>query len=216
MMTTTGADAAVAAYLERLKDALRELPIERRAEIVGDINDHIAGARAGLPGGGDEAAVRNLLDRLGTPEQIAASAGVPEEAPPGRRSILLEVVALILLNVGGVIVPVVGWFVGVALLWASPKWTRKEKLIGTFVPPGGLSGFLVVGLSATLVYAKLAPGCPVTPGPAGAAPEVEVTCPASAGTPVWQNVLLIVCAVFFAILPFVTTFYLARRLRERR
>ena len=214
MMTTTGADAAVAAYLERLEVALRELPGERRAEIVGDISDHIAGARAELPGGGDEAAVRNLLDRLGTPEQIAASAGVPEQAPARRSTIVLEVAALILLNLGGLIVPVVGWFVGVALLWASPRWTRGDKLIGTFVPPGGLAGILLVvftGAPAAALYS--APSCQATPVPAASTGPVPCSAP---GTPLWQDVLLWLVIAVLIVLPFVTTWYLARRLRGRR
>jgi hypothetical protein len=32
----------------------------------------------------------------------------------------------------------VGWLVGAILLWSSRAWTRREKLIGTFVVPGGL------------------------------------------------------------------------------
>jgi hypothetical protein len=214
MMTTTGADAAVAAYLERLKDALRELSLERRAEIVADIDDHIAGARAELPGGGDEAAVRNLLDRLGSPEQIAASAGVPEEPPAGRKSIVLEVVALILLNLGGLIVPVAGWFVGVALLWASSKWTRKEKLIGTFVPPGGLMGLVFAFYAGIVAYLDLAPSnCQVTPGPAVGDPPAEVTC-GTGPAPLWQTLVFVALGIFFAVMPFVTTFYLARKLRR--
>jgi hypothetical protein len=34
---------------------------------------------------------------------------------------------------------VVGWVIGVVLLWLSPTWTAREKLIGTFVVPGGLA-----------------------------------------------------------------------------
>ena len=34
-------------------------------------------------------------------------------------------------------IPVLGWIVGVALLWASRRFTRADKLIGTLVPPLG-------------------------------------------------------------------------------
>ena len=32
----------------------------------------------------------------------------------------------------------IGWFVGVAWLWSSHTWTRKEKIVATLVVPGGL------------------------------------------------------------------------------
>ena len=33
----------------------------------------------------------------------------------------------------------VGWFVGVAWLWSSHRWTRKEKIIATLLVPGGIA-----------------------------------------------------------------------------
>ena len=38
----------------------------------------------------------------------------------------------------------IGWFIGVALLWRSRLWTTRDKLIVTFVIPGGLAAPLVV------------------------------------------------------------------------
>jgi hypothetical protein len=49
-----------------------------------------------------------------------------------------EVGALILLPFGGLVVPVVGWFAGVVLLWVSDAWTTRDKWIGTVLLPGGL------------------------------------------------------------------------------
>lgn len=39
-------------------------------------------------------------------------------------------------------IPVVGWLAGVALLWSSTAWTTKEKLLGTFVLPGGYAALV--------------------------------------------------------------------------
>ena len=39
---------------------------------------------------------------------------------------------------GGFLVGV-GWFVGVAWLWSSHTWTRKEKIIATLLVPGGIA-----------------------------------------------------------------------------
>jgi hypothetical protein len=55
-----------------------------------------------------------------------------------------ETVALILLLPGS-FVPF-GWIAGVVMLWMSRRWKRGDKLIGTFVVPGGL-GFIAVALA---------------------------------------------------------------------
>jgi hypothetical protein len=48
-----------------------------------------------------------------------------------------DLAAVVLLPLGGFLFGI-GWFIGVALLWKSPVWTRSEKLVGTLVPVGGL------------------------------------------------------------------------------
>jgi hypothetical protein len=55
-----------------------------------------------------------------------------------------EIGALFLLPFGGFAVPVVGWFLGVLLLWFSDSWTTRDKLIGTFVVPFGLLGSVLL------------------------------------------------------------------------
>ena len=54
-----------------------------------------------------------------------------------RRLTGCEWAAVVLLPFGGFLLGI-GWFVGVKLLWASPSWTRSEKLLGTLVPVGGV------------------------------------------------------------------------------
>ena len=39
---------------------------------------------------------------------------------------------------------VIGWFVGLAMLWRSDTWGRRDKLLGTFVLPGGLLGVVIL------------------------------------------------------------------------
>jgi hypothetical protein len=89
-------------------------------------------ARAELEGGGTEAEVRTLLDRLGDPADIAADAAegsVAAPAPP--RPGWVEGLALVLLPVDGLILPFAGWLVGVVLLWSSHVWRTRDKLLGT-------------------------------------------------------------------------------------
>jgi hypothetical protein len=126
---------AVKEYLHDLEAELRDLPRSRRQELLGEIHEHIDSALAETPAH-DEAEVRNVLDRVGDPADIAEEArqrfGVPRQRSRG-----LEIAAVILLPIGGLLIPVVGWFIGVILLWSSRVWTTGEKLAGTLLFPGG-------------------------------------------------------------------------------
>jgi hypothetical protein len=121
-------------YLDQLQEELRDVPRAPRRELVGEIAQHIAEGRAAAS---SEAEVRTLLDRLGEPAAIADEArerfgGAPT---PGGTP-WMEIVALVLLLPGSVIP--FGWLAGVVMLWMSKRWTIGDKLIGTFVVPGGL------------------------------------------------------------------------------
>lgn len=136
-MTNSTVDRLVDEYLTRLADAAKDLPADRRTELLAEIREHIAASMA-TETGADEAAARTTLDRLGEPADIVAAAA--EDSPPdhpaypvsqGRRQgIGLEVGAVVMLTVGSFI-PVIGWLVGVILLWSSGLWRRSEKLMGT-------------------------------------------------------------------------------------
>src|SRR5262245_13339140 len=161
-MTTTVADELVARYLVQLQTALRDLPPGRKEELVDEVREHIAAARAELGPQATEAQIRTMLERLGDPAAIAAEASQaqddakPAQSLPGWR----EVTALILLPVGGIIVPLLGWFVGVALLWTSEHWSVRSKLICTLVVPGGLA--LPFALAIFPAYTG---GCESSPEP---------------------------------------------------
>ena len=139
MKTRDPADRLVDRYLSDLEHALRALPPSRRRQIVEEISDHIAQGRA-ASGIDDEASVRALLDRVGDPETIAEEAGAIPDRP--RRS---DAFVSWLLLLGGFLF-VVGWFVGVFLLWSSDTWRLREKLLGTLVLPGGLLGVAALGV----------------------------------------------------------------------
>ena len=69
-----------------------------------------------------------------TPSAAPSPAGRPAGAHIPSRD-LLAVVALV---VGSLVLPVLGWLLGVGLLWTSRTWRPAEKLLGTLVWPGGL------------------------------------------------------------------------------
>lgn len=82
-----------------------------------------------------------------------ATAGITS---PGRTGLgALEVVAVVL-SIGSVVVlpvlpalAVVGWLVGIVLLWYSPRWQTSDKILGTLVWPVG------IGLAILLRYLPL-------------------------------------------------------------
>jgi hypothetical protein len=189
------ADQLVDDYLKRLRRELAGLPRERRRELEQEISEHIAEARASLSAQ-NEAEIRTLLDRIGDPADIAAEARERFGLEP-RRAGWKEIAALILLPIGGVILPVLGWFIGLVLLWVSDVWSTRDKLIGTFVLPGGLLVPLGLGFVAGSGEA-----CVETPvGP------VE-NC--SGGT----DPLGIAAVIVLFLLPFASSAYLAWRMRR--
>ena len=181
----TSADEHVADYLKRLEGELSDLPRARRREIVEEVSAHIAEARAS-GAVESEAEVLTLLDRVGEPDEIAAEARARLElqpAKPGSR----EVWALILLAVGWLFLPVVGWIAGVYLLWSSAVWSRTEKLIGTLATAP--AGFYI--------------------------PTFFLQTTVTAGEPSTSDTLLGLGALLMFVLGFAAITYLAVRLRQR-
>src|SRR5438045_9525547 len=134
-MTATHAAQLVDEYLQRLEREMTDLSPDSRNEIIDEIRRHIAEERGGLADESD-AALRNLLERLGDPADIAAEARGGEKARTSvattRRFGTFEVLALILL--------VAAWPVGAILLWGSKTWTTRDKLLGTLIPQAGTPG----------------------------------------------------------------------------
>jgi hypothetical protein len=87
--------------------------------------EHVEAALA--EAGDEEVAVRDVLERLGPPEEIAAAGVAPER---GR----LETAALIVLSVSFVL-PGFGYLIGAGLVLASKAWDGREKTIGLLIPP---------------------------------------------------------------------------------
>jgi hypothetical protein len=140
------ADGLVAEYLSALRERIAGLPPAVQADLLAQVSDHIGEARAGLAAD-DVVAVREMLYRLGEPDQIAAAAGagppVPTRRTPGERA--YDWATILLLVLGDFIVPLVGWAVGVVMLWRGPRWTLLDRIIGTLVWPLGPIGPPILG-----------------------------------------------------------------------
>jgi uncharacterized membrane protein len=190
------ADRLIDDYLNRLHRELAGVARARRNELVEEISHHIAEARAGLEDE-REAEIRTLLDRLGDPAEIAAETQERFGVKESRRGNGLDILALVLLLIGGLVLPVVGWFVGVALLWVSSAWTTGEKLIGTLFVPGGLALPLFFGVVAVS-------------GGSCSRPVGSLDCSPDAGTPFLATAF----AIVLFITPLLTVAFLAHRMRR--
>jgi hypothetical protein len=81
-MNSDNLDVIVAAYFRNLEKALQPLSAPERQQLMSDIRGHVAEARAGLSEQ-TELAVREILERVGLPDEIAAEA-IDGEAPQVR------------------------------------------------------------------------------------------------------------------------------------
>lgn len=199
------ADKLVDNYVRRLDAELGGLPRARRRELVQEISEHIAEARSGLVSQ-SEAEIRTLLDRLGDPADIGAEARERFGVRPPKRG-WLEVAALVLVLVGGVVLPVIGWFVGLVLLWVSDAWSGRDKLIGTFVVPGGLAPAFYLLLAAGYEGSCIGQVDPAT----GTTSEVCTGGPSDV-----RQILGVILVTVLFLAPLATTVDLARRRRYQR
>jgi uncharacterized membrane protein len=199
-------EPSIAKYLQRLDDELRGLPRDRRREVVNEIAEHIAQAREDSPLT-SEAELLNLLDRIGEPSEIAAEAR--ERFDVSTNSNWHEIAAIVLLLVGGFVF-IVGWLVGVVLLWTSRIWTLRDKLIGTLVVPGGL----FVSAAVLLTAVGSGESC-VTEQQLDAGGNLSgpVTTTCSGGHSASGSILRGIVFGAIVIAPIFTTIYLGRRLK---
>ena len=193
---------AATRYLKELDRALADLPRERRREIVEDIRNHI---EEGSRDAGGDVHILTLLDELGDPEVIASDA-LERFGITRTRAGALEGVAISALLVGGVVVPAVGWVVGVVLLWLSRVWSTREKLIGTFLLPGGLALPLYLYLFEPfgITYCE-------TIHQRGGGRRLEETVTGCGTQPLTSEWWGIAIMVLIGLIPIATAIYLGRR-----
>lgn len=128
------AEAAVADYLKRLRRASTDLPDGPRAELLDNISTHLADTSAE---NSSEAHVRTVLDQLGTPEEVAEAARAESGTHPARTQgeRLYDGATVAIVVLAGFVLPVLGWIVGVVMLWRGPRWHQGQKWLGTLLWP---------------------------------------------------------------------------------
>ena len=121
------------------------------------------------------------------------------------RGIVLEIGALVLLTAGS-LVSWVGCVGGVLLLWTSDRWTRRDKLLGSLVLPGGLaaSWWFARG-PATVTCTGFVVGDEV--------PDVDITGPGCTPMPFPLPVMTLIGLVL-VLAPLATAGWLGWRLRR--
>lgn len=140
-------DTLIADYLGRLRAASWPLAAGRREELQGEVAEHIDAA-LGEAGARDEATIRNVLERLGPPESIAAAevgggpglppgpAGGAASAGPSAASSpwgAMEIIAILFLTAGSVFLPFIGPLIGLVFTWGSRSWTTHEKQVASLI-----------------------------------------------------------------------------------
>jgi uncharacterized membrane protein len=164
-------------YLGRLDEAAARLPAHRRAELAAEVRDHIDAALAEA-GRSDEVTVRNILERLGSPEEIVAGeagTAVPPSAAVEVRSGwgAMEIAGLLLIGLAwpALLLPLPGplgvvlWLgfgvVGLVFVMASSVWSRRQKVVMAVL----VVGLYVLFFVLTFPASQLCSGPGETPHP---------------------------------------------------
>ena len=137
----------VGEYLRRLQRSMGDVPAERREEILAEIEEHIAELLAENPAE-TEPDVRNVLERVGHPEDIAAEARERFDIIPVTRfrrpaASWTDIAAVSLLVLGSLMIVllyhrewmIVAWGAATVLLWLSDVWSARDKILVTLVLP---------------------------------------------------------------------------------
>ena len=227
--TDDGVRRLIERYLQEVDEALVGVPAAQRREILEDLRTHIDASLAAA-GTRDEATVRTILDRLGSPEELARETrerlGVPEPIPvapagPG----FLEYAAIVL--------TALFWPVGILLAWLSPMWRTRDKVVATLIgclaivlAIVGLMEFRVGSVTAVQEHRQDVPVPMERRGDVPSnerEPSVETT-PApverASESSAWWDVPVRLAAFVVGMLvlfsPFLSALYLAIRLRRPR
>lgn len=130
MTTESDNDRIVAEYLSRLKNALSGLPLEQQQLLFASIADHISEARSTLSAD-SEVAIRDMLDRVGQPEDIAVEAS-QDQSSPRRRN---WVITYRWVTIATALVLALGFVLGSFLTSRSTKPTPSTSTVVAIAVP---------------------------------------------------------------------------------
>ncbi len=221
-------------YLDRVSERLIDLPDSERQEILEDLRSHIEESVGDLQAA-SETEVRNVLDRLGDPEDVAQEArGRMPDARPGPTSgpVYDRSGTPGALEVAAIILTALFWPIGVLLAWISERWKTRDKVIATAVPfvttmlfvivaVGGLVVFQTGGSTVSVVSDQVQEAVPAQPsdGEPGTAPAPEPRSPqiseaTDSGSPLGRMAAVVGFLVGIVGGPFFSAVFLAIRMQR--
>ncbi|WP_127793817.1 hypothetical protein [Agromyces sp. LHK192] len=120
-------------------DGLDPAAAAARIEQLGDPAAIAAEARAGFEG--EASGSRIAVDAAERMPPAVAVAEASDGVALDRRDPVVSrgwyvVVTSVAVAVGGFVIPILGWVVGIALMWLSTAWSRVEKWVATLLPVG--------------------------------------------------------------------------------
>ncbi|MDO5503158.1 MAG: hypothetical protein Q4G67_08310 [Actinomycetia bacterium] len=189
----------VEAYLARLDALLVSAPTDRRAEVRADLMEHLEEALAQTDG--SDAEVREVLSRLGEPEDVIAAMDLPDPTAPapeqGRPQLEMWSLGLIFGSIALVATVFLSPFSllllipGLILLALSQRWSGLDKAIGfiAYGPLGPLPA-MAVAMGFTFVRACHTEGLP----------DGTVIENCTGGAPAWMPFLVIPAAIALIVL----------------
>jgi hypothetical protein len=157
-------DALIGDYMTRVRRAAWYLPRQRRELVIARIGFLIADELDAQDVGSQDPGTAGIAGAQAAADTAAVLAGLGDARElvravdghlPGAEARCMEFSAVALLLIGALLWGV-GWLVGVALLWASPRWRWQDKLLATLVWPGGLlvTRLLMVLYGARTLYSS--------------------------------------------------------------
>ncbi|MGO3146246.1 MAG: hypothetical protein ACTIJ6_01060 [Leucobacter sp.] len=180
-------------YLAQLDIAIGELPHHLAIDLRSGIIEELSGL--------DKAQLTQRIAELGTPQQVATAARtahLDEEPQPARTAQSREFpesrgfafTAAIVLGVGGIVLPFIGWVIGATLVSISKLWTTREKAWAIIFTPAAvlftpLVSFLIRLLTTQNGAASSASGQFSLPTTVEASPLIPATYDL-----IWSSVLL--------------------------
>lgn len=215
-------------YLRRLDTAISDIPHGLAVELRAGIAEELSST--------DTAALETRIRELGTPEEVAQAAieagfGGPSHAPaaapappstepqsmspapaplPLTETRGFAITSAIILGIGGIVIPFVGWIVGAILVANSKLWSTGEKVWAIAFPAVATVLAVVVGWLfkvATAPPPVINPTAPGVDDTAGSGMNPLVPAPYDL---LWSAVI-----TAFVLAPF-TAVWLVLRLRGRR
>lgn len=209
-MTAPHADQLIEGYLARVRAAASDLPSSARDELLADMRSHIAEARA-RESDETDATILNILDRLGEPAIVVADARerLDLKAESAYRPGSLEIAAVVLL-------PFL-WPVAVILLWLSPAWKVRDKIIGSIFSLGGYPTiFILAAAFARPVFMITSGSGSCVSSSDGQGNIIQSACNGPSALELVGTLLHLTLTIGFFLLPVLAAGYLALRLRWGR